>query len=139
VSAALNRLRSIFDDELFIRQSGEMIPTPRALSLAEPIKEALQRVEAALAGSPHFDPGTMRRDFTVRGVDRGNSRAFRNVCTFRSEWPFAFAPILGLRVYEVPVELAPISLALIWHRRNDEDAGCAWFRQQVIQFAKSLG
>jgi len=49
------------------------------------------------------------------------------------------APILGLRVYEVPVELAPISLALIWHRRNDEDAGCAWFRQQVIQFAESLG
>ena len=49
------------------------------------------------------------------------------------------APILGLRVYEVPVELAPISLALIWHRRNDEDAGCTWFRQQVIQFAKSLG
>src|SRR5215510_8797676 len=49
VSAALNRLRSIFDDELFIRQSGEMVPTPRALSLAEPIREALQRVEAALA------------------------------------------------------------------------------------------
>jgi len=49
------------------------------------------------------------------------------------------APILGLRVYEVLVELAPISLALIWHRRIDEDEGCTWFRQQVIQFAKSLG
>ena len=69
VSAALSRLRSIFDDDLFVRQSGVMAPTPRALSLSQPISEALQRVEAALASSPSFDPATMRRDFTVRGVD----------------------------------------------------------------------
>jgi DNA-binding transcriptional LysR family regulator len=274
VSAALNRLRSIFDDELFIRQSGEMAPTPRALSLAEPIREALQRVEAALAGSPHFDPATMRRDFTVRGVDyisylliapmmarlsksapdivvrcvdaqmgsvpellqtgridfaievmhqledpvrsqflireryvviiaaqhpaiEAGGQLFSQaafdldlycklphvlhsfvggttgnvdsalaavnrrrlvglsmphffsiaetvarsemIATFPERMALRLAPILGLRVYEVPVELAPISLALIWHRRNDEDAGCTWFRQQVSQFAKSLG
>ena len=61
------------------------------------------------------------------------------IATFPERMALRLAPILGLRVYEVPIELAPISLALIWHRRNDEDVGCTWFRRQVIQFAKSLG
>jgi len=274
VSAALNRLRSIFDDELFVRQGGEMAPTARALTLAEPISEALGRVEGALAGSPHFDPTSMRRDFTVRGVDyvsylliapliarlcktapdivvrcveaqmgsvpdlleagridfaievmhqledpirsqfllseryvvivaaehpnidprgglfchspldldlycrlphvlhsfvggtTGNvdsalasiGRRRRvglslphffsiaesvahstMIATFPERMALRLAPLLGLRVYETPVELAPLSLAIIWHRRNDNDAGCSWFRQQVTQIARSLG
>ena len=274
VSAALSRLRSIFDDDLFVRQSGVMAPTPRALSLSQPISEALQRVEAALASSPSFDPATMRRDFTVRGVDyfsyfliapvmarlttiapeivvrcldaqtgsvpellnsgridfaievmhqledpirsqfllseryvviiaaqhpqieaagelfsqtpldldlycrlphvlhsfvggtTGNVNSAlaavnrrrhvglsmphffsiaetvarsEMIATFPERMALRLAPILGLRVYEVPVELAPISLAIVWHRRSDDDAGCAWFRQQIIQMAKSLG
>jgi len=36
---------------------------------AEPIKEALQRVAAALRAAPHFDPATMRRNCKLRGVD----------------------------------------------------------------------
>src|SRR5262245_5795871 len=69
VSAALNRLRAIFDDDLFVRSAGEMTPTPRALALAEPVADALRRVEAALANNAEFDAATARRDFTVRGVD----------------------------------------------------------------------
>ena len=34
VSAALNRLRAIFNDELFVRRGSEMVPTARALTLA---------------------------------------------------------------------------------------------------------
>jgi DNA-binding transcriptional LysR family regulator len=69
VSAALNRLRGIFDDDLFVRRGNEMVPTPRALALAEPIGDALRRVEQALGTGAPFEPATMRRDFTVRGVD----------------------------------------------------------------------
>jgi DNA-binding transcriptional LysR family regulator len=274
VSAGLGRLRTIFADELFVRQAGEMVPTARALALAEPISDALQRVETALAGSPHFDPASMRRDFTVRGVDYVSylliapimARLSRTapdivvrcvdaqtgsvpellesgridfaievmhqledpirsqfllreryvviiaaqhpdieplgelfsstpldldlycrlphvlhsfvggttgnvdsalaaigrrrkvglslphffsiaetvvhstmIATFPERMALRLAPLFGLRVYEVPVELAPLSLALIWHRRNDDDAGCTWFRQQVMSVARSLG
>jgi len=36
------------------------------------------------------------------------------------------------------VSLAPISLAVIWHRRNDGDAGHAWFRQQIMNAAQGM-
>jgi DNA-binding transcriptional LysR family regulator len=61
------------------------------------------------------------------------------IATFPERMALRLAPLLGLRVYETPVELAPLPLAIIWHRRNDNDAGCSWFRQQVIQIARSLG
>src|SRR5262245_63294858 len=69
VSAALSRLRATFRDDLFVRSGREMLPTPRALALAEPVADALRRVEAALTDSTQFDAATARRDFTVRGVD----------------------------------------------------------------------
>jgi DNA-binding transcriptional LysR family regulator len=61
------------------------------------------------------------------------------IATFPERMALRLAPVLGLRVYQAPVDLAPISLALIWHRRNDDDAGCVWFRQQVTQVAQSFG
>jgi DNA-binding transcriptional LysR family regulator len=69
VSAALNRLRDLLSDELFVRQGGEMVPTARALALAEPLADALRRVESAFGGTRRFDPATTRRDFKIRGVD----------------------------------------------------------------------
>src|SRR5262245_37006109 len=69
VSAALNRLRGILSDDLFVRRGGEMVPTPRAIELAEPVADALRRVEFAFAAGAQFHPATMRREFAVRGVD----------------------------------------------------------------------
>ena len=53
------------------------------------------------------------------------------IATFPERLAARIAPVLGLRVYRAPIDLAPISLAMIWHRRNDSDAGQIWFRQQV--------
>src|SRR5262245_2055755 len=69
VSAALNRLRAILEDELFVRRGGEMAPTALALTLAEPITDALRRVETALGVAARFDASTARQHFKVRGVD----------------------------------------------------------------------
>jgi DNA-binding transcriptional LysR family regulator len=77
----------------------------------------------------------------ARGVLRVTTGTRRRVGVlyFPERMALRLAPLLGLRVYEAPVELAPISLALIWHCRDDNDAGCAWFRQQIVQVARSLG
>ena len=274
ISAALNRLRGIFDDDLFVRAGGEMVPSPRAIALAEPIAEALRQVESALNRGVPFDAATMRRDFTVRGVDyvsylliaplmaslakvapgivvrcldaqtgsvpllledgridfavevmhqlddpirsqfllreqyvvivaadhpdidgngpqcsqdtfdldlycrlphilhsfvggtSGNVDASlaainrqrqvvlslphffsiakavadsRMIATFPGRLAARIAPMLGLRVYQPPIDLAPLALAVIWHRRNESDAGHIWFRQQIMNAAQSLG
>lgn len=274
VSAALGRLRAIFDDELFVRSAGQMEPTPRAVMLAEPIGDALRRVELAVGGSIRFDPESARREFAVWGTDyvsyllappllatlaatapgivirfvdgrvgsiplllqagevdlaievmheltdplhsqfllreryvviaaarhpefgadpgtgprstldvelycrlphvlhsltgsiSGNVDAAlaaigrgRNVAlslphfftiaevvagsamiaTFPERLARRLAPLLRLRLFDPPIELAPIALAMTWHRRNDSDSGHLWLRQQVMNIAQELG
>lgn len=65
MSAALVRLRDLFDDRLFVRTPGGMEPTARARELAGPIQRALREIEATLRNSPEFDPARARRTFFV--------------------------------------------------------------------------
>lgn len=65
VSAALQRLRLTFGDELFIRHRSGMQPTARARQLHGDIREALQLVRRALSAEPEFDPATAERSFTL--------------------------------------------------------------------------
>lgn len=69
VSAALNRLRDLLDDKLFVRQGNDMVPTPRAEVLAPGIQDALQSLERMLTGKRTFDPTKIERSFTIMGSD----------------------------------------------------------------------
>lgn len=64
VSHALNRLRYILNDELFVRGPAGMQPTPRAVEMGPQVHAALNQLQAALAPSD-FDPATSERRFAV--------------------------------------------------------------------------
>jgi DNA-binding transcriptional LysR family regulator len=68
MSNALAQLRVLFDDPLFRRTSHGLEPTPRALSLAEPVRQGLRLFESALS-APSFDPRTSERTFVVAASD----------------------------------------------------------------------
>ncbi|MEM5436625.1 LysR family transcriptional regulator [Paraburkholderia diazotrophica] len=65
VSGALKRLREAFGDELFVRTSRGIAPTPRALELARQIEPFLQSLHLALTQPPVFEPATARRVFRI--------------------------------------------------------------------------
>jgi len=65
ISHALGRLRELFDDPLFIRQSKAMIPTPLARVMIDPVRQSLRGFEATLKRVDRFDPATARKHFTV--------------------------------------------------------------------------
>lgn len=65
VSHALARLRELLDDPLFERQGNEMIPTPKARSLAGTIGQTLGSLEQMINGAGHFDPMASARTFTI--------------------------------------------------------------------------
>jgi LysR family transcriptional regulator, nod-box dependent transcriptional activator len=65
MSAALQKLREFFDDPLLVRVGRDMQLTPRGLSLVEPVREALLRIQTTLGTQPTFDPGTVQRTFTL--------------------------------------------------------------------------
>ena len=69
VSQALNRLRAMLGDQLFVRRASEMAPTPRAEDIAPAVRNALALVEQALAGDRTFDPATASRTYTLMGSD----------------------------------------------------------------------
>lgn len=69
VSAALNRLRHLLDDQLFVRRGNDMVPTPRAEDVASSVRAALAEIERAFARGRAFDPATAERTFTLMGAD----------------------------------------------------------------------
>lgn len=65
MSAALQKLREYFNDQLLVRIGRDMELTPRGLSLVEPVREALLKIQATLGTQPSFEPGTVQRTFTL--------------------------------------------------------------------------
>jgi DNA-binding transcriptional LysR family regulator len=64
MSHALNRLRYMLKDELFIRTPEGMVPTPRAELLAQPLRNALSEMQLALEPAA-FDPASSDRRFLL--------------------------------------------------------------------------
>ena len=69
MSAALNRLRSLFEDELFVRLGRQMQPTLKAQAIAPAILAALQQLRQTIASSQTFHPETSDRTFTLGSSD----------------------------------------------------------------------
>jgi DNA-binding transcriptional LysR family regulator len=80
VSAALARLRQIFEDPLFIRTREGMQPTPAAVELAKPIGRALQAVQDALLYAQGFDPVASSRVFRVSMTDLAEMVFLPSIC-----------------------------------------------------------
>jgi DNA-binding transcriptional LysR family regulator len=71
MSHALARLRLVTQDELLVRAAGGMVPTPRALALASPIRHALGEVAAALHVPEAFDPRSAKLRVVLATSDYG--------------------------------------------------------------------
>jgi DNA-binding transcriptional LysR family regulator len=64
VSGMLHRLRDLFGDPLFVRTQRGMLPTPRAESLALPVKALLDDAKA-LVEPARFNPATAEMTFSI--------------------------------------------------------------------------
>ncbi|MFZ4650283.1 MAG: LysR family transcriptional regulator [Rubrivivax sp.] len=69
MSHALARLRTLFGDELFLRTSRGMEPTPGAEQIAGPISEAIGAVQRLLQGIARFDPLAAQMTFRIGVTD----------------------------------------------------------------------
>lgn len=69
VSHALERLRGVFGDPLFVRSGQQMIPTPRAEALREPVRDVAGRLVELLIQTPPFEASSCDRSFTISASD----------------------------------------------------------------------
>lgn len=65
VSHGLNRLRQLLNDPLFLKTPKGVVPTERALTLAEPIAGVLAGARRVVATAQPFDPRLSKRRFTI--------------------------------------------------------------------------
>lgn len=69
MSNALARLRDALDDPVLVRTPQGMEPTPRAIALKGPVRQALLQLETALSAQPEFDPHNAQRTFVIAATD----------------------------------------------------------------------
>lgn len=69
MSAALSRLRVLFEDELFVRLGRQMQPTLKAQAIAPGILAALQQIRQTITASQTFEPTSSDRTFAIGSSD----------------------------------------------------------------------
>lgn len=69
ISNSLGRLRASLDDPLFVRAGRGVQPTPKAVQMIGPVREALQMIEGGIGPGDHFDPTTSHRHFRLVVMD----------------------------------------------------------------------
>lgn len=68
VSHALNRLRDLMGDPLFVRSRGGLAPTPRGESMVAPVRDILAAIGSVLT-APGFDPSSTTKRFCIGASD----------------------------------------------------------------------
>jgi DNA-binding transcriptional LysR family regulator len=69
VSVALSKLRHHFGDQLFVRTSSGMEPTPFGEGLVRPVRGVLEALDVVLGHRDDFDPASSQRTFRICMTD----------------------------------------------------------------------
>lgn len=65
ISNTLNRLRALFDDQLFVRTPQGMQPTPVADNIIADVREALALLERTIASGARFTPASSEKSYRL--------------------------------------------------------------------------
>jgi len=98
VSNSLSRLRTAFDDRLFIRQSGNMVPTPLAENIIDRVRAALASLESSVTEHDDFEPLTSNKKFLFAMNDTSES----SLLPLLMEYLQVNAPNMSIESYAIP-------------------------------------
>lgn len=98
VSNALSRLRKTLNDELFIRSSKGMIPTPVAENIIERLRDALLLIEETVNTTEQFDPLEANKTFRVSMSDYAQSLMLPTLMAQLN----SLAPNMAIESYYLP-------------------------------------
>jgi DNA-binding transcriptional LysR family regulator len=65
MSKTLNRLRNLLEDELFVRSSHGLTPTPKTLELERPVNDILGQLTELMVSSQEFDPANTSATISI--------------------------------------------------------------------------
>ena len=107
VSNALSRLRELFGDDLFIRTSKGMIPTPVANQIIKDVRSALSLIQNTISETEKFNPSIAEMTFKISIGDSSEYRLLPLLIKELAE----IAPKIKVETYLTPRKDAPRELA----------------------------
>src|SRR5947208_1180240 len=147
LSHALNRLRFLLKDQLFIRTPKGMVPTPRAEQLAEPLRRALAAMEHALEPET-FVPAKATRRFPIAVSNYAAivigpplvAAGSNMVATLSRRGAEALVGASGaaLQLRDLPVTSPAVRTSMAWPRRLDGAPAHRWLRDVVTGVCQRL-
>lgn len=92
---------------------------------------------------------TVQRALSARGLKRHVALKVRHVVpagyVIKNSSLIAVLPerlaiflekMIHVKIHEVPIELEPQKVMMVWHKRSDNDAGLIWLREHVLRVAE---
>ncbi len=70
ISDALARLRDTVDDPLFVRAGRGVEPTPKAMQMIGPVRDALRMIQSGVGKNAEFDPALTPKHFRLLLLDQ---------------------------------------------------------------------
>jgi DNA-binding transcriptional LysR family regulator len=138
VSNQLARLRDAFDDPLFVRTSEGMVPTPRALAIADPVRKSLIAIRFCLEEQLGFDPATSERTFKIFMSDVGQliflPRLLESIARVAPRVNIHTVQVPPSRMRDVALESGEVDLAAGYFENFD-----GAFRQQLLFEERFVG
>ena len=116
VSHAMQRLRHIVGDPLFIRSSKGVEPTARADEMAASVQDSLDSAMAAISTARTFDPATSNRVFCIGLPDHAVAKYAPLIYDAFNDG----APKLGIHLHDAPT---PEAIRLVEQGELDIAAG----------------
>ncbi|MEQ7921598.1 LysR substrate-binding domain-containing protein [Xanthomonas sp. WHRI 1810A] len=107
ISAALARLRDLFDDPLLLRNGRAMEPTARALAILKELQPALDTISGAVSRAKEFDPASSCDVFRIGLSDDAEFGLFPPLLTqLREEAPGIIVVVRRANFLLMPALLA---------------------------------
>jgi len=107
MSNTLRRLRETFNDQLFVRTTDGMLPTPVADNMIGRVREALQLLGSSLAEHDRFEPASSDKTFSICMGDHAEALFLPNILKQIEK----LAPNIKLRSFAMPRQELPLELA----------------------------
>jgi len=107
MSAAISRLRTLFDDPLFVRTKAGMEPTPKAKALSPSVRLVVQTIQTDILLPKKFTPANSDRTFTLVTPDIAEVNFLPRLIAELAHQ----SPLINLKTLAMPREAAADSLA----------------------------